>query len=169
MQTITSDKAEQIFQEASQYPVVSEAGFETVEGGFTHNKTQIANITELCNICHEAAASRGWWHQRAPSDITNDDSLVYILKQRNFGEMIALIHSEISEALEAARKDLMSDHIPEFTGVEEELADTLIRIFDLAGAAQLRLGEAFVAKMKYNANREDHSLKAREAEGGKKI
>ena len=71
----------------------------------------------------------------------------------NTGEKIALMHSELSEALEADRKDLPSDHIEGFTGVEEELADTVIRILDFAGHHQLRLGEAIIAKLQFNLSR----------------
>ena len=67
---------------------------------------------------------------------------------------IALIHSELSEALEADRKNIEhDDKVPDFTGLEAELADTLIRIYDLAGRNNLRLGEALVAKMAYNLGR----------------
>lgn len=75
-------------------------------------------------------------------------------ESENVGEKIALMHSELSEALEADRKDLPSDHIPQFSGVEEELADALIRIFDFAGHFNLRLAEAFVAKAQFNLGRE---------------
>lgn len=71
----------------------------------------------------------------------------------NTAEKLALMHSELSEALEADRKGLRSDHIPSFTGVEEELADCMIRIFDFAGRHNLRLGEAFIAKLQYNLSR----------------
>lgn len=72
----------------------------------------------------------------------------------NTGEKIALMHSELSEALEADRKAITSDDkIPDFTGVEAELADTIIRIFDFAGYHQLRLAEALVAKMHVNLER----------------
>jgi NTP pyrophosphatase (non-canonical NTP hydrolase) len=72
----------------------------------------------------------------------------------NTGEKIALMHSELSEMLEADRKNITtSEHIPEFTGVEEELADLIIRALDFAGHHQLRLGEAVVAKMAFNLNR----------------
>lgn len=75
------------------------------------------------------------------------------VESRNKGELIALMHSELSEALEADRKDLRSDHIPAFTGVEEELADCIIRILDFSGAFELRLGDAIIAKLQYNATR----------------
>lgn len=71
----------------------------------------------------------------------------------NTGEKIALMHSELSEALEADRKDLASDHIPGFSGVEEELADVVIRVLDFAQQHDLRLSDAIVAKMQYNVTR----------------
>jgi NTP pyrophosphatase (non-canonical NTP hydrolase) len=48
----------------------------------------------------------------------------------------------------------MSDHIPDFTGREEELADVLIRIFDYAEQQQLNLKGALLAKMAFNETRE---------------
>lgn len=72
------------------------------------------------------------------------------------GTRIALMHSELSEALEALRKnpDAPDDKIPEFTGEEAELADVVIRIMDHGGRKGLRIGAAIVAKMEYNATRE---------------
>jgi NTP pyrophosphatase (non-canonical NTP hydrolase) len=72
---------------------------------------------------------------------------------KNTGEKIALMHSELSEALEADREKLKSVKIPEFTGVEEELADCIIRILDYSGHHKLRLGEAFAAKLAFNLGR----------------
>jgi hypothetical protein len=72
----------------------------------------------------------------------------------NKGEKIALMHSELSEMLEAVRKNIAhSEHIPEFTGEEEELADLFIRGFDYAGRNNLRLAQAVVAKMVFNLSR----------------
>lgn len=71
----------------------------------------------------------------------------------NTGEKIALMHSELSEALEADRKDLPSEKIPGFSGVEEELADCIIRILDFAGHHNLRLAEAIAAKLQHNLSR----------------
>ena len=78
----------------------------------------------------------------------------------NFGEKIAMIHSEISEALEAHRKGLNSDHLPGFSGVAEELADAVIRIFALAGRMGIPLGEALIAKSLFNLTREHKHGKA---------
>lgn len=71
----------------------------------------------------------------------------------NAGEKYALMHSELSEGMEANRKDLASDKIEGFSGEEEELADTIIRILDYAYENDLRLGDALVAKMLVNLQR----------------
>lgn len=68
--------------------------------------------------------------------------------------MLCLIHSEISEALEVGAKgNPPDDKVPEFTGVETELADAVIRIMDLAHARGWRVAQAIEAKMKYNTGR----------------
>jgi NTP pyrophosphatase (non-canonical NTP hydrolase) len=76
------------------------------------------------------------------------------LTKVNKGERIALMHSELSEALEGIRKDKMDEHIPEYTSEEVELADCIIRILDHAEAFNLRLVDAIISKHEYNTTRE---------------
>lgn len=75
--------------------------------------------------------------------------------QDSTGQKLALIHSEVSEWLEADRKDIdADDKIPDYTGPEAEAADTVIRIFDLAARHDMRLGAAIIDKMLFNLTRE---------------
>ena len=86
---------------------------------------------------------------------------------RNKGEMIALMHSELSEALESERKNTNDSHLPHRKGSEVELADLLIRVFDFAGEYGYDLEGAVWEKLDYNRNRADHKLENRAKEGGK--
>lgn len=112
-------------------------------------------LNQLSIWCHDANIN--WW-----KDLETGN-----LKDRNNGELIALMHSELSEGLEAIRKDKMDDHLPHRKGIEVELADCLIRIFDFAGARKLDLGSAVLEKMAYNRARQDHKLEQRKTSGGK--
>lgn len=80
-----------------------------------------------------------------------------------------LVVSEIAEAMEGERKDLMDDKIPSRKMAEVEIVDALIRLFDYAGGFGYDLQGAFEAKMAFNATRKDHSHEARKQEGGKKF
>jgi NTP pyrophosphatase (non-canonical NTP hydrolase) len=82
---------------------------------------------------------------------------------------LMLIVSEVAECAEGARKGIPDSHLPQFSNEEVEAADALIRLFDYAGWRNLRLGEAFWAKLEYNRTRQDHTDAARKAPGGKKI
>lgn len=108
---------------------------------------------------HGASKRAGWY-----TDLETGEPLA-----RNVPEMLCLIHSEISEAMEGYRKQLADDHLPYRPMVEVELADALIRIFDLAGYLNLDLGAAYVEKRAYNDRRADHKLEARRAIGGKRF
>jgi NTP pyrophosphatase (non-canonical NTP hydrolase) len=95
-------------------------------------KTEVVFLNTVNNLCEEAytnAKAKGW-----------HDS------PREMGTIIALIHSELSEALEADRKGDSENFV-------EELADVCIRIFDLCGSLNLDLESAIVEKMEYNKTR----------------
>ena len=125
-------------------------------------------IETLQERIHQGNVNAGWW-----TDLDTLQSLAEECRIRTrFGkalvaEKLALIHSEISEAMEASRKNLMDDKLTHRKGVEVELADAVIRILDLAGALELDLAGAIQEKLAYNAVREDHKVENRKAEGGK--
>ena len=115
-------------------------------------------LSDAQYITHKTATDAGWY--------TNPQTGEKI--ERNFGEVIALMHSELSEALEADRKDLMDDHLPHRKGVEVEFADCIIRILDTAAALDLDVAGALIEKNRYNQQRADHKLANRAVSGGKK-
>lgn len=117
-------------------------------------------INTLVMACHYDAKNAGWWNTFDGKRV-QDNPLA-------FSNKLCLIHSEISEAMEADRKNLMDDKLPDFDGRTVELADAIVRICDLAGAYNLPLGPALAAKMEYNANRQDHKIDNRKAVNGKK-
>ncbi|MGB0850284.1 MAG: hypothetical protein ACPGTP_03490 [Bacteroidia bacterium] len=113
-------------------------------------------INKLSTEIHETAKSKGFYDG-----------------ERNIGEVLALIHSEVSEALEADRKNHytrteLSQIVQETDNevfkskfeesikntFEDELADILIRVMDLAGYRGVDLEEHLKAKVRYNSLRE---------------
>lgn len=124
-----------------------------------HRDAVIAAFNHLRDVCHEAAVESGWWGGNGKPD-PRDNPLC-------FSNKLCLVHSEISESLEGDRKGLKDDKLPHRDMREVELADGLIRIFDLAGVYKMDIGGAAVEKMEYNAVRVDHQPEARAAEGGK--
>lgn len=109
--------------------------------------------------CHADNVRAGWWTDPETGE----------RKERNKGELLCLIHSEISEAMEGVRKGLMDDKLPHRPMETVELADALIRIFDYAGAYGLDLEGAYQDKRRYNASRADHKPENRAKANGKKF
>lgn len=112
----------------------------------------------LTNLCHAASVAGGWWQ-----DLKTGEPL-----ERNVGELLMLIVSEIAEGMEGHRKNKMDDKLPHRPMLEVEMADAVIRIADLCGGLDLDLGGAIAEKLAFNAVRPDHKLEARMADDGKK-
>lgn len=97
----------------------------------------VGTVEMLQKIIHRMALEKGWWSG-----------------PRETGTIIALMHSELSEALEYARHDNpASDHIPMYSGVEEEMADVVIRIMDYCEHEGFDLAGAILAKVDFNSGR----------------
>jgi len=91
------------------------------------------DMKTIQRLCHQIATEKGFWKKG---------------KDRNNGELIALMHSELSEALEELRKEK-----PDWKHVAEEMADTVIRICDFCEARDLDLNEAIWDKLDKNKKR----------------
>ena len=121
------------------------------------------DLSRPCRACHGASARHGDVHCENCSDLGYEQKT-----DRNVGELLMLCVSELSEAMEGHRKDLADDKLPHRKMFEVELADLLIRVFDLAGGLGLDIGGAFEEKMEYNQHRDDHQITNRLKAGGKK-
>jgi hypothetical protein len=112
---------------------------------------------ETAQEVHATARSKGWWDSRDGMEklaASESPALLEFTKVTLDAACIALIHSELSEAIEAARAgDPPDDKIPEYSGVEAELADVIIRIMDIAAHRGWRVGDALEAKMAMNRGR----------------
>lgn len=110
------------------------------------------SIKKLQQKIHQQNIEAGWWE-----------------KPREKGTLLCLIHSEISEAMEGERKNLMDDHLPHRKMAEVELADAVIRILDYAHAFGYDIEGAIEEKLEYNRHRADHQRDARSKENGKQF
>ena len=116
----------------------------------------------LTDACYGASKAAGWHNDPKTGEPRTDEQ-----NKGLFPVRIALCHSELSEALEGDRKNLMDDHLPHRPMAEVELADAVIRIFDLAGVMGYDLGGAIFEKLEYNTKRADHKIEVRNGAGGK--
>lgn len=133
--------------------------------------TAAQGLNVLSQMIHTRNVEAGWW-----TDPRTKESLEGYIEgmpeepryaKRDVLNLLCLVHSEVSEACEGVRKNLNDDKLPHRSMFEVELADTLIRIFDLAGAHNLDLTGATLEKLGFNKTRPDHQLENRLGEGGK--
>ena len=108
----------------------------------------------------EWAKSKGWWEGFKGGNVGKSASVTQDV-QRDANNYVAsklcLVHTEVSEAMEALRDGDMELRIGEGgkpEGFESELADVIIRVLDLAEALGMDMGKTMAAKMKYNETRE---------------
>ncbi len=98
-------------------------------------------LNELVKKAHENSKKHGFWEE-----------------ERNFGEVIALMHTELSEAFEEYRNgkgynETYYENEEKPCGIPSELADVIIRICDFCGAYDIDLDKIIDEKMKYNEKR----------------
>lgn len=150
------------------------------------NKEELSSIiNDLSKSIYEHNSGVGWWDaldlkrglldRILKNDNLSEDTKSEVLDSINTSinliktQKLALIHSEISEALEGLRKDLKDDHLPQYDMFAVELADALIRILDMAGAFNIPIGNIMMEKWEYNTKRADHTREHRSGTNGKKF
>ncbi len=127
----------------------------------TNDEEIIAAIgyAQMQRLAGKVAEDSGWTR-----DLNTGEPL-----KPHFPTTAALIHSEVSEAFEAHRKNLMSDKLEDTHGTYEELADVVIRVMDYCHRVNVDLADVIIRKMRYNKTREDHKPENRRKAGGKTI
>lgn len=132
---------------------------EELVSGTEFNQEELDTMYALSHIAHKVhEANAKWWVDPATGE----------QKKRNVGEMLMLCVSELAEAMEGDRKGILDNHLTHRKMFDVEIADCMIRLFDLVGRIAPDVPVCFVEKMRYNAQRADHKLENRLKDGGKK-
>lgn len=123
-------------------------------------------VQQLIDYIHQNNTTIGWWTDIKTKESLKSDNGIHKV---NIPEKLCLVHSEISEALEAFRDNAQDTKLPHRSGLEVELADAVIRIFDLSAGLNLDLCGAIYEKIEYNKTRADHQIENRLNGTGKKF
>jgi NTP pyrophosphatase (non-canonical NTP hydrolase) len=123
-------------------------------------------IKDLCKKAHKLAIDKGFWNFDRYS---TGKKIKFVLKKRNLSELLMLIVSELGEACEALRKNIRQQPEGYYTidnknklfkskewikdTFEDELADAVIRICDLAESEGIDLEWQIQKKLEYNKTR----------------
>lgn len=113
----------------------------------------IVSTEEMAAQAHGNSRNKGFWGVLDKIRALEDKEFAAQLETLWKLSRIALMHSELSEALEGIRKDLPDDHLPHRSMEAAEMADTMIRILDYAGGHGIPLAEVVMEKMAYNSKR----------------
>jgi hypothetical protein len=124
-----------------------------------NNHNVINPLRKLTNLIY--SLNDHWWNNQIGDNGLPSNELLFPTK-------VMLIVTELNEAIEAHRTDMLDDKLHDRHGMEVELADAVIRIFDLCGAYKLDLGGAVYDKLLYNTERNDHTEEERAKAHGKK-
>ena len=114
-------------------------------------------ITELVTDSHERSKRKGWWDDCLNRLPDGSREIRYETVVARIPEKLALVHSEVSEALEDYREGALATKIQygdkKPCGFPSELADICIRVFDLAGALGIDLEKEIRLKAEFNETR----------------
>lgn len=95
----------------------------------TNSEMEKFSLSEWTKLCHAIAVEKGFWDE-----------------ERNMGEALMLIVTELAEAMESYR-------LQEDANFKEELADTFIRLLDLCGGLNVNITEEIIKKTEKNKKR----------------
>lgn len=118
-------------------------------------------LNELAHECNNRSEAAGWNIDPVTKEKIPPHYYVPL--------KLALAHSELSEALEGFRKNLLDDHLQKRSMLEVELADAIIRIVQMAAYLDLDIGGAVIEKLEYNSKRADHKIENRVKDNGKRF
>jgi NTP pyrophosphatase (non-canonical NTP hydrolase) len=113
------------------------AGLPPGDKPMTTKELDLASLNGLRDLCFRNAVSKGWHDRHDKND------------PQTFPTLLCLVHSEVSEALEAYR----AGFAPHTIEVPSELADIIIRVMDLCGLYGIDIDKAVKKKLQYNESR----------------